>query len=92
MFEDSILKRPTVSPYLQLLSESSLTTTPYHSLVRPALEQQRINQTQSDQFQRLQQQVYRDEQYRRQQPGQGALRPTGHRTYFGNLSHYYQVR
>ena len=92
--QQRVLNRPTVSPYLSLLSrdnqQAGLPT--YFTRVRPQLEAQRRAQEQdrqNDQLQRLQRQV---SQTRRQitqaQRNQGVF-PTGHPTRFSNHSHYY---
>jgi len=83
---NQIFRRPTVSPYLQLVDRASASSTPYHSLVRPQLEQQQINRQQNRALQQLRRQTAAP----RAPPNRGeGLRATGHQTFFQNLSHYY---
>lgn len=82
-------RQPTVSPYLNLLqfqdaSDESIPV--YQTLVRPFVEQRRLNQTQVNQVYQLQQQVARNAA---QSGGTGQLRQTGHTTIYGNHSHYF---
>ena len=83
---DQVFRRPTVSPYLQLVDRSSPSSTPYHSLVRPQLEQQQINRRQNIALQQLRQQT---NAVRAQRSRTEGIRATGHQTFFQNLSHYY---
>lgn len=94
--------RPTVSPYLNLLQNNGgLFGNPnYQTLVRPQLEQQRINRSAGTAIRGLQQQVGGIEgALGSQAQGQNTqtVRPTGRfgggglTAYYGNLSHYYPV-
>jgi hypothetical protein len=87
---NNTIRRPTVSPYLNLLLPGNLPGTNYQTLVRPALEQQRINRDQELQLNRLQQQFSTALQSSttRQRQEQG-IRPTGHQAAFFHYSHYY---
>lgn len=82
-------QRPMVSPYLNLLQfeEANDQSLPvYQTLVRPFVDQRRLNQVQAREVFQLQQQVARSAS----QAAQGAgVRETGHITTFGNMSHFY---
>lgn len=81
-------RRPSVSPYLNLLNNNPTgTATPYQSLVRPQLEQQRVNQQQQQTIQGLQQHLR--SQARANVGGAGIERGTGHQSVFMNYLHYY---
>jgi hypothetical protein len=87
----SLAKRPTVSPYLNLLLPSAQRTgiPLYQSVVRPQLEQRRANTQQRVAIGQLQQQFTG---LRAQAGGQQTatgIRSTGHTTRFMNFSHYY---
>ena len=89
----NVQRRPTLSPYLNLLRNDgdSLGGLPnYYTFVRPALEQQRTNRRQQRDIRKLGQEV---QSVNRQLMFQGdpsnAVRPTGHTTVFMNHSHYY---
>ncbi|MDZ4779294.1 MAG: hypothetical protein SGJ19_03475 [Planctomycetia bacterium] len=82
-------RQPTVSPYLNLLqfqdaSDESIPV--YQTLVRPFVDQRRLNQHQVNQVYQLQQQVARNAV---QSGGTDRLRQTGHTTIYGNHSHYF---
>ena len=84
------LRRPTVSPYLELLRQGGapiqgLPT--YQTRVQPQLQQGRVNRQQQAQIQRLQAQVARQGTLER--GGAFELRTTGHRSFFMNYSHFY---
>ncbi|MEZ6070285.1 MAG: hypothetical protein R3C10_08400 [Pirellulales bacterium] len=79
---------PGVTPYLNLLNNNvSGTATPYQSLVRPQIEQQRLNQQQQRSIQGLQQNL--QAQARANVGGAGIERGTGHQSVFMNYLHYY---
>jgi len=89
-----ILNRPTVSPYLSLLSvdNQSAGLPTYHTRVRPRIEAQRRareQDRQNDQLQRLQGQVNTVRRDLTRSPQNQGTFPTGHPTRFGNYSHYY---
>jgi hypothetical protein len=91
---DSILnntvRRPTVSPYLNLLLPGALPGTSYQTLVRPALEQQRINREQEMQMNRMQQQFNSALQSSTSRPQrEPGIRPTGHQAAFFYFSRFY---
>jgi hypothetical protein len=82
----SISKGPTVTPYLQLDRPFSNTATDYYTLVRPQLEQQRINQ----QMQRDTQQMQRQLSEVTSRPpinveGSEYMAPTGHAAAFMSM-------
>ncbi len=82
---DPFLDRPALSPYYQLMRrESSTGGTNYQLFVLPQLKAMEAAATQQRQIQQLQHQV---SQTRTQGPA-GPI-TTGHRTYFGNYSHFY---
>jgi hypothetical protein len=88
IFRRHTIGSPSVSPYLNLLNNnSSGTATPYQSLVRPQLEQQRVNQQQSRSIQGLQQNL--QAQARANAGGAGIERGTGHPSVFMDYLHYY---
>jgi hypothetical protein len=87
---DNTLRRPTVSPYLNLVDPArSPFTTPYHSLVRPLLEQEEATRRQQVQLQQVQQQLLQSEQRRTSRDQPGGIRGTGHATFYQNYSHFY---
>jgi hypothetical protein len=88
----SVSPSPTVSPYLNLFNDDfeDVGSAPYVSLVRPMLEQQRMNQ----QLQLQQQQLDRRVQEIAAQPafsprGSESQYPTGHPTVFMNTGRFY---
>jgi hypothetical protein len=84
------LSRPTVSPFLNLLLPGGQTGTNYQTMVRPQLEQQRINRDQEMQLNRLQQQFNAALQSSSARPQRGVgIRPTGHQTAFLYFSNFY---
>ncbi len=89
-----IHNRPTVSPYLSLLSVDNQTNglPTYFTTVRPRIEAQRRAQEQdqqNDQLQRLQRQVSTVRRQMTQAQRNNGVFPTGHPTRFNNYSHYY---
>jgi hypothetical protein len=87
---DNTIRRPTVSPYLNLLMPGTLPGTNYQTLVRPALEQQRINREQEIQMNRLQQQFSSALQSSTSRPQrEQGIRPTGHQAAFFYYSRFY---
>lgn len=86
-------RRPTVSPYLNLFNESfdeGGTDLNYQTLVRPQLQQQRINSQLQRQTQALNQRL-QDIAAQPAYSPRGSTRqaPTGHSTFFRVYSHYY---
>jgi hypothetical protein len=90
VIRQNTINRPTVSPFLNLLTPGGSVSTNYQTLVRPALEQQRINREQEFALNRLQQQFNAALQTSAARPQQGAgIRPTGHQTAFFYFSNFY---
>lgn len=90
-FRSNLLNRPTVSPYLNLLNGTgSSGISNYHTLVRPQLEQRRLNQFSQQQFGSVNRQLQTiNTQQQTGNAGTGGIRATGHRTFFQNHSHFY---
>jgi hypothetical protein len=87
--------RPTVSPYLNLLRRDAGPVPNYHTLVRPQLQQQAINQQQRAINQQQQSQI-RNQQRDLDRVQSGLLQmrspqasPTGTGSAFMNYSHFY---
>jgi hypothetical protein len=78
---------PTVSPYLNLLSNNQFGVTNYQSLVRPLVQQGNAINRQGSELNRLQQQV--GAQQRAAGAGGYGGSATGHATFFMNYSHFY---
>ncbi|MDZ4779163.1 MAG: hypothetical protein SGJ19_02810 [Planctomycetia bacterium] len=78
------IQRPTVSPYLNLYRQDTEDLPTYQTLVRPQVQQQRVNQVQQSELTQLRSQLA-TEQARQQQP----LPTTGHVSYFRHYSHYF---
>ncbi len=82
---DPIIDRPALSPYYYLNSRSRSTgATNYQQWVVPQLRAMEASATQQRQIQQLQGQVAQA----RAQSSTGPV-TTGHRTFFGNYSHFY---
>jgi hypothetical protein len=82
---------PAVTPYLALdQRESDFGLPNYYLYVRPQLDQQTVNQTQQQQYRRLQQQVRRGVAGAIVPTGtSGGIPTTGHSTQFMNIGGYY---
>lgn len=76
--------RPTVSPYLNLLNNQNPNVTNYQSLVRPQVNQQRVNSQQAASISRLQARPPKSSN-----AGNEALRSTGHQATWNYYSHFY---
>jgi len=76
--------RPTVSPYLNLVNNNDPNLTNYQSLVRPQVNQQRVNSQQASQINRLEAKPPSSGN-----AGSESLRSTGHQATWNNYSHYY---
>ncbi len=87
-----IMRRPTVSPYLNLLRPSGIGQVPnYQTIVRPELEQRRLNQQQGAEIQQLQREAASQRRatadlQRRDRSSQPGIRGTGHQTSTLNLN------
>lgn len=87
---NAIYNRPTVSPYLNLLRPQGGVAIPnYQSLVRPMLDQERINQQQGRQLQQLQKRIYQGPSSQSSAGAPIGIRSTGHTTGFMNYSAYF---
>ncbi len=90
-YRNAITRGSTVSPYLRLLEGGgSLFATPYQSQVLPEVERRQLGRQQSQQISQLQQQV-NSSLLQNPQSANGALRATGHTTFYMNYSHFYPV-
>jgi hypothetical protein len=88
----SISRGPSVTPYLALDQPFSNTATNYYTLIRPQLEQQRINQNQDRQNQLMQRQLSQVASRPPYDPtGSETMAPTGHTAVYMNYGGYYQV-
>lgn len=84
-------RRPTVSPYLQLLRPEALEVPNYQTLVRPQIEMREAEAQNQRAIQQLQQEVANASPTMRT----GAsymVRPTGHSSQFLNYLHFYPTR
>jgi hypothetical protein len=88
----SISRGPTVTPYLALDQPFANTATNYYTLIRPQLEQQRINDQVQRQAQLMQRQM---SQFTSRPPydptGSETMAPTGHASVYMNHGGYYQM-
>lgn len=82
-FDSYTNRRPTTSPYLNLLNNQGNGVPQYQTQVRPQLEQRQVNQQNSQAIQGLQQQQAL--QARETRTGNQLLRPTGHRATYQNF-------
>lgn len=80
----SRILRPTVSPYLNLYRNDLEGLPTYQTLVRPQIQQQRVNQVQQTEIYQLRSQLA-TERAQQAQP----LPQTGHASYYRYYSHYY---
>ncbi len=84
------VRRPTVSPYLNLLRSSGTPAENYYNLVRPELLFRQSLQQQGRQIQQLQRgSVSAPQSQARTTPGPTAIPGTGHTSYYQIYSHYY---
>lgn len=77
------LRRPSVTPYLNLFRQDSLGQPSYYTLVRPQLEQQQINGRQDLAFRELDHAVAEERRERQTLPA------TGHPVRYRYFSHFY---
>ncbi len=88
-YRNSLLNRPTVSPYLNLVRrDGSLGASNYQTLVRPQLEARQNAFRQQQTINNVQRQVNTLQTDFRQSQALGT-RQTGHPTRFMTYSHYY---
>ena len=87
---DRVFNNPSVSPYLQLLSQDDSYGVPnYFTRVKPRLEADQRSQRQQMQLNRVQAQASRTRRELNRSQSSAGIYPTGHPTRFGNYSHYY---
>ncbi len=86
-FENTGGRRPSVSPYMNLVNNPQAGATNYQSLVRPQLDQSAVNRQQRAAINQLQRQAPGRPQSGAQ--GNQKLRGTGHHTEFNNTSRYF---
>ncbi|HEY2841028.1 MAG TPA: hypothetical protein VGJ26_17875 [Pirellulales bacterium] len=77
-------RRPSVSPYMNLLNNQNPNLTNYQSLVRPQVNQARISSQQNSRINRLEAPPPASGN-----SGSQTLRSTGHQATYGNYSHFY---
>lgn len=83
------IRRPTVSPYTELLVPGAGATS-YFTRVRPQLQQQQINRQAAANFQQLQREIGQISQSNRSGPrSDETIRATGHPTRFFFYGTYY---
>lgn len=82
-------RRPTMSPYMNLVNNNVGTATNYQSLVRPQLDQNNFNNQSASAIKNLQRQVSTPQSSKSSSEGNLKLRKTGHAAVRGNYSHYY---
>jgi hypothetical protein len=88
----SISRGPSVTPYLALEQPFSNSATNYYTLVRPQLEQQRINQQMQRQTELMQRQISQVSAQPPMNPaGSQLIAPTGHPAVYMNYGGYYQT-
>jgi hypothetical protein len=81
---------PTLSPYMNLFREENAVDLPnYHTLVRPALEQQQINRANQAELMRLGRQVQAMPYGTQSTAMRGGLPSTGHSSRYFNTSGYF---
>lgn len=85
----NLFSRPTVSPYLNLLTPQGQGLPNYQTLVRPMVEQRQRNLDTARQLTALQTAVV--ENSVRDQRGETMFRPTGHPTGNFYYSHFYPM-
>lgn len=91
ILRNATLRRPTVSPYLSLFSNTNGASTPYYTYVKPLLDQDRDNRAQTERFAQLQQDLNQQSaRLNAEQQRQQGVRPTGHTTVYMNYSHYFR--
>ncbi len=84
--------RPTISPYLGLLTPNAGGVSNYHTYVRPQFQQREEMIRQQAQIRQIQRQVERGQPGGVPIRGSQEIRATGHETGYMNYLHYYPVR
>jgi hypothetical protein len=91
-FSDISAIRPTVSPYLNLLRNTSGGISNYHTLVRPQIQARETMLRQQAQINQVQRQAQRGQPGGVPVRGSQEIRGTGHETAYLNYLHYYPAR
>jgi len=86
---DAQARRPSVSPYMNLINNNTGVATNYQSLVRPQIDQQNYNSHSSSAIKNLQRQTNSLQRAKSGSEGNQKLRPTGHAAMRQNYSHFY---
>lgn len=89
LLNQALYNRPTVSPYLNLTRPGGNITPNYQSLVRPQMDQLRVNRAQRASTANLQRELSND-RHQAVVPGQ-SIRGTGHVTNFMSYSQYFNT-
>ena len=89
LLNQALYNRPTVSPYLNLTRPGGVVTPNYQSLVRPQMDQQRVNRAQRGATANLQREVS-NSRHQAVVPGQ-SIRGTGHSTNYMSYSQYFNT-
>lgn len=89
LLNQALYNRPTVSPYLNLTRPGGSITPNYQSLVRPQMDQMRVNRAQRASTANLQREV-NNSRHQAVLPGQ-TIRGTGHATNYMSYSQYFNT-
>ncbi len=89
LLNQALYNRPTVSPYLNLTRPGGVITPNYQSLVRPQMDQMRVNRAQRQSTANLQREVSAS-RHQAVIPGQ-QIRGTGHATNYMSYSQYFNT-
>ncbi|MGE0534556.1 MAG: hypothetical protein AB7O68_06245 [Pirellulales bacterium] len=89
LLNQALYNRPTVSPYLNLTRPGGLITPNYQSLVRPQVDQMRVNRAQRQSTATLQREIS-SSRHQAVIPGQ-QIRGTGHATSYMSYSQYFNT-
>lgn len=82
------IQRPTVSPYMNLFRQGNNGLPNYQTLVRPELQQQRVNTYQQGEIGQLRSQIASEQRANQVAP----LPATGHESHFRFYSHFYSKK
>jgi len=87
---DTSARRPSVSPYMNLINNNTGAATNYQSLVRPQIDQQNLNAQNASAIKNLQRsQASSSKGSKSTAEGNIKLRATGHAASRENYSHFY---
>ena len=89
LLNQALYNRPTVSPYLNLTRPGGVITPNYQSLVRPQMDQMRVNRAQRQSTTNLQREIS-STRNQAVTPGQ-QIRGTGHATNYMSYSQYFNT-